>query len=41
MYEKIKRWYHLGLWSEEMVLAAVERNVITAEQAEEIIELEI
>ena len=32
MYEKIKRWYELGVWSEERVRAAVERGKITPEQ---------
>lgn len=37
MYEKIKRWYTLGLWTEEMVQNAVDKGIITAEQAEEIL----
>lgn len=37
MYEKIKRWYHLGLWTEAQVLEAVEKNVISEEEAVEIL----
>lgn len=33
MYEKIKKWYKLGLWTEEMVMNAVEKGVITDEEA--------
>ena len=36
MFEKIKRWYALGLWTAEMVAAAVTKNKITAAQAAEI-----
>lgn len=36
MYEKIKRWYTLGLWTAEMVQNAVEKGIITEEQAAEI-----
>lgn len=36
MYEKIKRWYELGLWSEKQVREAVAKNVITPEQFKEI-----
>lgn len=37
MFEKIKRWYEMGLWTADMVLKAVEKGVITPEQAEEIL----
>ena len=37
MYEKIKRWYELGLWKREMVLQAAAKGIITQEQAMEII----
>ena len=37
MYEKIKKWYKQGLWTEAMVLNAVEKGVITTEQAEDIL----
>jgi len=37
MFEKIKRWYEMGLWTAEMVRQAVEKGVITQEQAEEIL----
>ena len=36
MYEKIKRWYTLGLWTAEMVRNAVEKCIITEEQSAEI-----
>lgn len=32
MYEKIKAWYELGVWSEERVRNAVEKGKITPEQ---------
>lgn len=37
MYEKIKKWYKQGLWTEEMVLNAVEKGVLTEEQSAEIL----
>lgn len=37
MYEKIKRWYTLGLWTEEMVHNSVEKGIITADEAAEIL----
>jgi uncharacterized XkdX family phage protein len=36
MYEKIKKWYKQGLWTAEMVQNAVEKDIITEEQATEI-----
>lgn len=33
MYEKIKKWYKQGLWSEAMVRNAVNKGVITGEEA--------
>lgn len=36
MYEKIKRWYHLGLWTCAQVQNAVDKGVITPDQYEEI-----
>jgi hypothetical protein len=33
MYDKIKKWYKQGLWTEEMVRNAVVHNVITEEDA--------
>ncbi|MBQ3399561.1 MAG: XkdX family protein [Synergistaceae bacterium] len=32
MYEKIKRWYEIGVWDEKRVREAVAKNVITPEQ---------
>lgn len=38
MFEKILKWYKLGLWSEDMVHNAVTKNVLTEDEANEIIE---
>lgn len=32
MFEKIKKWYRLGLWSKQMVFNAVEKGIITEEE---------
>ena len=37
MREKIARWFKQGLWTEQMVLNAVLKEVLTAAEAEEII----
>lgn len=37
MFEKIKRWYEQGLWTEQMVRIAVMKCVLTEAQAEEIL----
>lgn len=37
MFESIKKWYDMGLWSSTMVKQAVEKNIITSEQYEMII----
>ena len=37
MYERIRKWYKLGLWTEAQVLMAAEKGIITDEQAAEII----
>lgn len=39
MKEKIERWYHLGLWTEGMVMNAVSKGILTAEEAEQILEV--
>ena len=36
MFNKIKKWYEQGLWTEKMVNDAVAKGIITPEQAEEI-----
>lgn len=41
MFEKIKKWYRQGLWTEQMVQTAVKKGVITAEQAEDILNQEV
>lgn len=38
MKEKIAKWYKQGLWTEAMVTAAVNKGIITAEEAAEIME---
>ena len=37
MYDKIKKWYQMGLWTEAMVRNAVKKGVLTQEQADEIL----
>lgn len=37
MFEKIKKWYSQGLWTEDMVLNAIHKGAITHEQASEIL----
>ena len=36
MFEKIKRWHELGLWTAAMVQNAVEKGRLTQAQADEI-----
>ena len=36
MFERIKRYYDAGVWSEQRVREAVAKNVITAAQFQEI-----
>ncbi len=36
MFEKIKKFYDCGVWSEQRVRDAVAKNVITAEEFKEI-----
>ncbi len=37
MFEKIKKWYKQGLWTEEMVQNAVDKGILTADEAVEIL----
>lgn len=37
MKERIEKWYKQGLWTDEMVLDAVEKGILTAEEAAEIL----
>lgn len=37
MYEKIKKWYKQGLWTEAMVQNAVVKGKLTAEEANDIL----
>ena len=40
MKEKIERWYHMGLWTEEMVRNAVTKGVLTEDDAAQILDPE-
>ena len=37
MFEKIKKWYTLNLWTKAMVAAAFEKGVLTEEQMQNIL----
>lgn len=37
MFEKIGRWYHFGLWNEEMVMSAVDKGILTSDEATRIL----
>ena len=37
MYDKIKKWYIQGLWTEEMVKKAADKGVITQAEANDIL----
>lgn len=37
MKDKIMKWFKLGLWTEDMVKNAVSKNVLTEEEANEIL----
>ena len=37
MKDKIMKWFKLGLWTEDMVRNAVTKNVLTEEEANEIL----
>lgn len=37
MKEKIKKWYKQGLWTADMVQKAVEKGILTEEEAAEIL----
>ena len=39
MYEKIKKWYEMGFWTDKHVEDAVEKGVITRDQADEILKV--
>ena len=38
MEERIRKWYRQGLWTEAMVQNAVQKGVLTAQKAEEILQ---
>jgi len=37
MKNKIAKWYKQGLWTDDMVLDAVEKGILTKEEATEIL----
>lgn len=37
MYERIEKWYRMGLWTAEMVRRAAEKAVLAPEEAEKIL----
>lgn len=37
MKQKIEKWYKMGLWTEEMVMNAVEKGVITEQDGQSIL----
>ena len=37
MFEKIKKWYKQGLWTETMVRNAIKKGVLTEEEVAEIL----
>lgn len=38
MFERIKKWYKQGLWTADMVYAAMTKGIITPEEHQEIID---
>lgn len=40
MKEKIVKWYKMGLWTFDMVLNAVKKNILTEQEANEILKEE-
>ena len=37
MYDKIKKWYEMGLWTQKHVEDAADKGVLTREQADRIL----
>lgn len=37
MYDKIKKFYDMGLWTADMVKAAADKGIITEEEYNEIV----
>lgn len=37
MKEKIMKWFKLGLWTEKMVKNAIEKGILTEDEANEIL----
>ena len=40
MFERIKKWFSMNLWTEEMVMNAVNKGVITEDECAEILSAE-
>lgn len=38
MFERIKKWYKQGLWSADMVQKALEKGILTEDEATAIME---
>lgn len=41
MFEKIKKWYNQGLWTKDMVQKALEKNILTSYEVNEILGEEV
>ena len=37
MFERVKKWYLLGLWSEKMVEEAVQKGLLTMKEKDSIL----
>lgn len=37
MKEKIMKWYKMGLWTEKMIQDAVNKNILTSDEAEKLL----
>ena len=40
MKEKVIKWYNMGLWTSEMVLNSVKKNILTEKEANELLKEE-
>jgi hypothetical protein len=41
MFERMKKWYKQGLWTEEMVQTAADKGILTKEEAAGILGKEV
>lgn len=39
MFERIKKWYTLGLWTEKMVKEAAEKGLLTEAEVQTVLEV--